>query len=213
MELEIIGAPQSNFVRAVRMVCEEKSVAYTLTPLRPRTQAVEALHPLGKIPAMRHGDFTLFESAAIAAYIDRGFPGPRLFSDDARTAARIEQWVSICNVSLIPMTTGYAVQYFFPSGPDGKPDRAIVDPAIPGMQKALAILDKAVAATGFLAGDGFTYADINLLPALAFLHDCPESCDAIAALENLTAYFKKHSARPSFVKTVPPSFAELRQAG
>ena len=67
--------------------------------------------------------------------------------------------------------------------------------------------------TGFLAGDGFTYADINLLPALAFLHDCPESCDAIAALENLTAYFKKHSARPSFVKTVPPSFAELRQAG
>ena len=212
MELEIIGAPQSNFVRAVRMVCEEKSVAYTLTPLRPRTPAVEAIHPLGKIPVMRHGDFTLCESKAIALYIDRSFAGPRLFPDDVKAAAEVEQWVSLCNVSLMPMIRGYVFRYFFPTGTDGKSDRAVIEAAIPDMQKALAILDKAVAETGFLAGDSFTYADVNLLPVLAYMQDCPESKEALWGLGNLTAYFEKHSVRSSFAKTVPPPFSQLRQA-
>src|SRR3982750_4636205 len=54
--LEIIGAPQSNYVWAVRMVCEEKSVAYEHRPERPHTPDVDAIHPFGKIPVMRHGD-------------------------------------------------------------------------------------------------------------------------------------------------------------
>jgi len=33
--LEIIGAPQSSFVRTVRIACEEKGVAYRLTPAMP----------------------------------------------------------------------------------------------------------------------------------------------------------------------------------
>ena len=35
--LEIIGAPQSNYVWAVRMVCEEKGVPYEHRPERPHT--------------------------------------------------------------------------------------------------------------------------------------------------------------------------------
>ena len=64
--LEIIGAPQSNFVRTARIACMEKGVPYTLTPARPHTPEVDAVHPLGKIPAMRHGEVTLCESAQSA---------------------------------------------------------------------------------------------------------------------------------------------------
>jgi glutathione S-transferase len=212
VELEIIGIPQSNYLRAVRIACEEKGVAYRLIMERPHSPAVDAFHPLGKVPVMRHGDFTLCESMAIAAYIDRSFPGPKIFSDDVKATARIEQWVSLCNTSLFLMTRDYVRQYFFPTGPNGDPDRTIVDAAIPGMQKALAILDKAVAEMGFLVGKTFTYADMNLLPVLAFMHDCPESKETLWGLGNLTAYFKKHSVRPSFSKTMPPSFSELRRA-
>jgi hypothetical protein len=42
-ELEIIGAPQSIFVRAARMVCEEKGVAYRLTPARPHSPEVDCI--------------------------------------------------------------------------------------------------------------------------------------------------------------------------
>jgi glutathione S-transferase len=87
-DIEIIGAPQSNFVRAVRMACEEKGVAYHFTPARPHTQEVDCIHPLGKIPAMRYGDYQLCESKAIATFVDRAFPGPKLFPTTPSSAAK-----------------------------------------------------------------------------------------------------------------------------
>src|SRR4051794_38406991 len=97
--LEIIGAPQSNYVWAVRMVCEEKGVPYEHKAERPHTAAVDAIHPFGKIPVMRHGDVELCESKAIATYIDRVFDGPKVIPDDAKLAAQVEQWVSLGNKS------------------------------------------------------------------------------------------------------------------
>ena len=86
-ELEIIGVPQSNYVWAVRMVCEEKGVPYDYKPERPHSPAVDAIHPFGKVPVMRHGDVDLCESKAIATYIDRVFDGPKVIPED-RSAPR-----------------------------------------------------------------------------------------------------------------------------
>ena len=86
-ELEIIGAPQSNFVWVCRIAAAEKGLAVKLDPARPHTPVVDAIHPSGKIPVMRHGDVTLFESRAICAYIDKAFPGPSLIPADAKSAA------------------------------------------------------------------------------------------------------------------------------
>jgi hypothetical protein len=69
--IEIIGAAQSAYVRTTRMAFEEKGVAYSLKPAAPNSTTINALHPFGKIPVMRHGAFTLFESKAIATYIWR----------------------------------------------------------------------------------------------------------------------------------------------
>ena len=76
-DLEIIGIPLSNYVRSIRMLCEEKGVPYTLVPAMPHTPDVKAIHPAGQIPCMRHGDVVLFESKAIATYIDKAFAGPK----------------------------------------------------------------------------------------------------------------------------------------
>src|SRR6516164_1377962 len=73
--LQIIGAPQSNFVWACRIACGEKGVPYELLPVFPHSPEVDAIHPFGKIPVMRHGDVTLCESRAILYYIDHAFPG------------------------------------------------------------------------------------------------------------------------------------------
>ena len=99
-ELEIIGVPFSNYVRSLRMLCEEKGVAYKLTPSRPHTPEVLAIHPAGQVPAMRHGDVVLFESKAIATYIDRAFPGPKFIPEDLVPLALVEQWVSYGNAKV-----------------------------------------------------------------------------------------------------------------
>src|SRR5580692_6258361 len=99
-ELEIIGAPQSNFVRTVRMACAEKSVPYTLNGVFPHAPEVDAIHPFGKIPVMRHGEVALAETKAICSYVDLAFEGPHLIPRDPVGAARTEQWISLINTGI-----------------------------------------------------------------------------------------------------------------
>ena len=130
-KVEIIGMPQSTFVRVVRMTCEEKGVPYELTAARPHSPEINAVHPFGKVPGMRHGDVELCESKAIATYLDRTFGGTKVIPEDPAQAAHVEQWVSIVNTTIDPtMIRQYLLSYIFPKGPDGKPDRKVIDAAL-----------------------------------------------------------------------------------
>src|SRR5437763_13569508 len=94
---EIIGSARSTYTWAVRMVCEEKRIEYVLTERPLRAPELLAVHPLGKMPVLRHGDVELFESKAIATWLDRSFPAPHVFPPDPLRAALTEQWVSLVN--------------------------------------------------------------------------------------------------------------------
>jgi glutathione S-transferase len=202
-KLEIIGVPGSTYTRAVLMACQEKGVPYELTAAPPHAPALNAIHPFGKIPVMRHGDLELCESKAIATYIDGTFDGPDLIPDDPRLAAQVEQWVSLVNTMMDrPMVRDYVLKYVFAK--DGKPDRVAIDAAVETMKTQFPVLDAAVAKTGYLVGDSFTFADMNLMPILAYLSQFPESAELLKSSKNLSAYFQRHSTRESFKKTVPP---------
>jgi|SRR5262252_7774688 glutathione S-transferase len=203
--VEIIGFPQSTYVRVARMACEEKGVPYDLRPAPPHSPEVLAIHPFGKIPAMRHGDFELFESKAIGTYLDRMFPGPRLIPEDARSAALAEQWVSAVNTVIDrTMVRTYLFGYIFPKTPDGKPDRKVIDEVTPELRQQINLLDKAVAKTGYLAGNQFSFADINIMPILFYVRKFPEGAEAIVAAKNLAAYYDRNAERESFKNTIPP---------
>ena len=202
--LEIIGAPQSNYVWVVRMVCEEKGVPYQHKAERPHSPDVDAIHPFGKIPVMRHGDLTLCESKAIATYIDRVFGGPKVIPEDPARAALVEQWVSLGNVEFDKlMIRQYVVGYAFPKEP-GKPDMGAIKAAAERMKPQIDVLDRAVSKTGYLAGDGFTLADINILPMLFYANRFDEGKALLGAANNLAAYMERHFARPSFQASKPP---------
>jgi glutathione S-transferase len=186
------------------MACEEKGVPYELKPERPHSPAVGAIHPFGKIPVMRHDDLELCESSAIVSYIDRAFGGPKLIPEDLKLGARTEQWISMGNVEFDKvMIRQYVVQYVFPKEA-GKPDMATIAKAAEAMKKQVAVLDAAVARTGHLVEDRFTYADINLLPMLFYASRFPEGKEIIGGASNLSAYMERHFARPSFKASTPP---------
>jgi glutathione S-transferase len=209
-ELEIVGFAQSMFVRTVRMALEEKGIAYRHVPVMPQTDEVLALNPFGRVPAMRHGSVRLFESRAIVGYADRVFEGPRLFPDDADEAAVIEQWIAAINGNVMQPLFPYMQAHAFPKGPNGTPDRAVVDAAWPSAKPMLAVLDDAVAG-GALAGPRFTVADAFLMPALAYLPHFAESRTFLDESRHLKRYFERHATRPSFVTTAPPPMRELRR--
>lgn len=164
------------------------------------------MHPSGQVPCMRHGDVTLFESKAIAHYIDNHFPGPKLFPTDPLKAAQVEQWVSYVNVKFDRwVMREYVVPSLFFDKAKG-PDTAKINAALPEIEKYAAPLDKAVSGTGYLVGDTLTYADLNVLPMLAALTIFPATGYILSKLTSLSSYLSRLSARPSFTNTAPPKF-------
>jgi glutathione S-transferase len=203
---EIIGSSQSSYTRVIRMVCEEKGIDYLLTETPLRAPEIFAIHPFGKMPVLRHDDFELCESKAIATYLDRGFPGAQLIPSDLRLAALTEQWVSLVNTTFDnTLIRTYLFAYIAPKTADGTPDRKAIDAVMPAVRQQFAILDNAVAKTGYLVDDQFTLADIFLLPILYYVRLLPEGAQALAAATRLAGYYDRHAARPSFKSTVPPS--------
>ena len=201
-DVEIIGMPVGNYVRAIRMACEEKGIAYTVRSAAPHSPDILAISPVGKMPVMRHGDVGLCESRAMITYLDAAFPAVPLIPKDPVLAALTEQWISIVNTTMDrTMIRDYVLAYVIPRGPDGEPDRAAIELALPALRQQLGILDEATAGVEFLVGDELTYADINLMPILAAVRSFPEGARAIAEAPNLTTYFERLSTRPSFVKT------------
>ena len=202
---EVIGSSASTYTRAVRMVCEEKGIEYTLTETRLAAPVLFTVHPLGKMPVLRHGDVCLFESKAIATYLDRVFGGPEMFPSEPLPAALTEQWVSFVN-TVVDRTfiRTYLYAYIAARLGNREPDRNAIDSVLPDLHRQITILDAAVKKTGFLVGDRFTFADINLMPILHRLSQAPEGNDALAGAAHLSKYYEQHAKRNSFQRTIPP---------
>jgi glutathione S-transferase len=203
-DLQIIGGAPSNFVWVTRVVCTEKSVPYQHIQAMPHTPEVDAIHPFGKVPAMRHGDVTLCESRAIIGYIDRVFDGPSLTPRDPIAAAQVEQWVSMVCTTIDPLwIRQYYAAYVLTARAGKEPDRATIDAVIPKMAPQFAIMDRAVAKTGHLVGESFTLADAYLTPVLFYMNAVPESRALLAQSPHLAAFLERHINRPSIAATKP----------
>ena len=204
-DLILYGFPQSNYVRAARMACVEKGVPYTLEPVRPHSPPILEINPFGKMPAMRHGDSTLYETSAILRYIDDTFDGPRLTPTDKRQRAKMEQWISAINAYYDnAIMRRLVLQYIFPSGADGKPDRAIVDKAAEEVKKQIAILDAALVPGPYLLGADISLADLLLCPIMVYLSQTPEGGKILKTTKNVPRAGQMISARKSYQDTVPP---------
>ena len=203
MPLEIIGHPRSNFVRTVRMVALEKGVNHEHLPELPHSDVIKSLHPMGQIPALRHDGIELFESMAIARYIDTVCEGPKMVPSEPGEAAKIVQWSSFAQTTVDRLfLRQYVVQHMFNKDKDGNIIRDEIDKAIKAFPKVFGILNEAVK-SGFYGSSSFTMADCFLMPMLSSVQRYPEGKEAVEEAKNLSKYFETHSQRPSFTVTAP----------
>src|SRR5207244_2585536 len=121
------------------------------------SEPVTAICPFGRVPAFRDGDFTLYETSAIIRYLDESFDGPSLVAGTTEKRAMMEQWTSLYNSHCYDaMVRRYLLQYIFPKGADGKPDRTTIDGAVPDIEKQLGVFDRAYGDRNVLGGDTLT---------------------------------------------------------
>ncbi len=197
----VVGSPISPYTRAVRIALAEKGVAYALKPVAPHKPEADAIHPFGRIPAMYDGPLEFYETRAILRYIDEAFEGPVLFPTGGVTSrARAEQWYSVLNdYGYDAIVKRYVLQYLFPSGADGQPNRAIIDAALPDIDRVLATLDAGYGQRDYLVGNAPCIADYFAAPLLHTLSKMPEGPALLAKYANVRRALAVMEARPSFV--------------
>jgi glutathione S-transferase len=202
----LLGDARSSYTRTARMGFAEKGVACTLEPAAPHSSAIDAVHPFGRIPALRDGEFEVWETSAILRYLDESFDGPSLTPGTIAERVRSEQWVSAVNSYLYDaMVRRYVLQYIFPTGEGGRPDRGVIDAAVKEMAPQLRALDRAYAKSDYLAGgQALSFADLFVAPILAYVERMPEGASLLADAPHLRRAQAAFRQRQSFTSTEPP---------
>lgn len=157
-ELVFYTNPQSRG-SVVHWILEEIGEPYTVVALEfgaaMKSPEYLAINPMGKVPAIRHGDTVVTETAAILAYLADAFPAAGLAP---ATASRGDyyRWMFFTAGCVETAVMNHAVGW---------------DPSTPELQgrfgygsyeAVLDVLAKALAGRRYIAGDTFTAADIHV---------------------------------------------------
>jgi glutathione S-transferase len=165
----VYGFPRSTYVNIVRLVLTHKDVPYTFHDLETVMGKPEhlALHPFDRVPILKHGDFTVYETSAIASYADEAFPGPRLTPQDVRSRARMNQWISAVNSYYYPYMIFHVTheRLVFPELGIAS-DETVVAHALPKVERALGVLERELShGRDYVLGAELSLADFFILPS------------------------------------------------
>src|SRR5215469_12092615 len=189
---------ESAYLWTAMQVADEKGVSYEIAPIVYHSAEHLKLHPFGKMPVMQHGEIFLYETAAIAHYIDKAFDGPPLQPDDPAGQAEVIRWISIVNAYVFPTMNRFMKERLVRPVMGFEPDQAFIDSAQEPLKLQMRLIEEAVTRSQFLVGDSFTLADAFLFPHLLFFGRTPEGQALLEKSPDAAAWLKRILARPSF---------------
>jgi len=153
------------------------------------------INPNGRIPALVHDDFPIFESGAIMLYLAR--LSGKFYGTDEKSRSRVEQWLMFQMGGIGPMMGQANVFYrYFPEK---------IQPAIDRYQnegrRLFEVLERQLSRTEYLAGD-YSIAD---MANWCWVRTHKWSGISIDGLPNLQRWLEAIMARPGVQKgiTVP----------
>jgi glutathione S-transferase len=146
--------------RIVRWMLEEVGQPYRTEVLEyggsMKAPAYLAVNPMGKVPAIRHGEAVVTEAAAICAYLADAFPRAGLApppGDKARGA--YYRWLFFGAGPVESAATNASFGFTVPAGQERRAGYG-------SMADVVDTLEKAVSENDYLAGGRFSAADLYL---------------------------------------------------
>ncbi len=102
--LHLYYAKASTFSQRTRVVLLKKGIEFTSTEIDLQNKPKEFLQVsrYGKVPAIKHGDVELYESAIINEYLDEVFPEKPLLPHDPGAKAIARIWIDYANNRFVP---------------------------------------------------------------------------------------------------------------
>jgi glutathione S-transferase len=156
-----------------------------------------AVHPLGRVPCLKDGDFTLFESGAIAEYLCERFPGPgmgRLMGDPERYEWL--QWIHYSETMAVHAATLVQQLVFFKEA-----DRSagLIKLESARLKKCLAVVEAHLLDRDTLLATGFSAADIAVGTSIHLALRFSE----MKTFPILERYYERLSQRAAFQASLP----------
>jgi glutathione S-transferase len=192
-QLVLYTNPQSRG-RIARWMLEEVGQPYKVEVLDFATSAKSpgylAINPMGKVPALRHGDVVVTETAAICVYLADAFPQAKLAPPPGdRLRAPYYRWLFFAAGPIEAAASNKALGFVVPQGREGMMGYGTTD-------RVMAVLEQAVSAAEYLVGNTFTAADLYVGSQIGF----GLMFGTIEKRPAFLQYWQRLSARPAAVR-------------
>ena len=185
------------FLKEKGILDQVKIIDLDLGKLEHKTPEYKAIAPNSRVPALKLDDDTIIlETTAICRYFESLHPEPTLFGENPIEIASIEMWYSRVTYELmVPLMHGFRHTHPHMSQMENQNQEyglAQRELAV----KSLDVYNDIIASREYIAGERFTYADIQMVTSLQFLVRLNKL--DIKDYVNLNDYIKLASSRPSF---------------
>ena len=220
MAIELYWGSGSPFAWRVMLTLELKRLPYESKLLEfskeeHKTPAYLQLNPRGKVPTLKDGDFVLYESIAIMAYLDRKYPTPPIFGTTAEQTGLIWRSVLECESYLLSAGDKIVRPLFFGKGLDNVNE---IQTAAEVIRRELKIIDERLAQSNWLVDAEISAADIAIFPAVQLLLRAagkeaarPLDLGLIPLPEtfpNIARWVNRIEELPNYQRTYPPHWRE-----
>ena len=185
------------FLKEKGILDQVEVIDIDLGKLEHKTPEYKAIAPNSRVPALKLGDDTIIlETTAICRYLESLYPEPNLFGENPIEIASIEMWYSRVTYELVvPLMHGFRHTHPHMSQmEDQNQEYGLAQREL--AVKSLDVYDKIIASREYIAGERFTYADIQMVTSLQFLVRLNRL--DINDYENLNDYINQVSSRSSF---------------
>lgn len=201
--LKIYGAPISVHTRKAIVTALLKNLPYEVIPVVPVIPGNppanwKELSPTGRIPAITDGDFTVSDSAAICAYLDRIHPAQPVYPQSARELAQVLSLEAYASERLFRDVVRelFHEVFVYPKIHNRPADPANIERVLTQvLPEVFGYLDER-AAGGWLVGDRLSIADIAVVSNLLTLDYCGFDLDR-RRYRHLAALFDRVFALPA----------------
>lgn len=186
------------FLKEKGILDQVEIVNLDLGKLEHKTPEYKAIAPNSRVPALQLDDGTIIlETTAICRYLEALYPEPNLFGESPIEIASIEMWYSRVTYELmVPLMHGF--RHTHPHMSQMENQNQEYGLAQRGLAvKSLDTYNNIIASREYIAGERFTYADIQMVTSLQFLVRLNRL--DIQDYENLNDYINQVSSRPSFL--------------
>ena len=206
MSLTLYGAILSPFVRKIRIQLAEQNIACELVTQPPFQQPAwyYEISPLGRIPALKDGDFNLADSGVIAQYIQDTRGGVSLYGATPQESARVRWLEKYADYELgaLATLTIFRNRVVKPLVGQECDDTAIQHALETGLPPLLDYLETQLGDGLYFLGEQFSMADIAVCCQLINMAHAGELIDE-QTWPGLSSLLSRVTARSSVSSLLP----------